>query len=84
MASVRVEMNSAGAKALLQSTEVRMDLERRGRAIAAAAGGQPDFVVETRNGAARTRVVVVTDTYEGRLAEANERALSNAIDAGRS
>lgn len=82
--SVRVVMNSAAAKALLQSTEVKTDMQRRGNAIAAAAGGAPDFVVETQDGSARARVVVITDTIQGRLAEANDRALSNALDAGRS
>lgn len=80
---IRVKMNSKGARAILRSAEVQADLERRGRAIAAAAGGEPDFVVESQVGANRVRTSVRTATQEGRAAEAERRALTRALDAGR-
>lgn len=80
---IRVKMNSAGARAILRSAEVQADTERRGRAIAAAAGGEPDFEVETQVGANRVRTSVRTATQKGREAEANQRALTRALDAGR-
>ena len=83
MPVIRVKINSAGARAILRSAKVQADLERRGRAIAAAAGGGDDFEVETRVGANRVRTSVRTATHEGRKAEAEDRALTRAIDAGR-
>jgi hypothetical protein len=81
---IRVKMNSKGARAILRSAEVQADTERRGRAIAAAAGGEPDFEVETQVGANRVRTSVRTATQKAREAEANQRALTRALDAGRS
>jgi hypothetical protein len=83
MATVRVKMNSASARAILRSPRVQADLERRARQIAEAAGGEPDFEVESRVGANRVRTSVRTATHEGRTAEAEDRALTQAIDAGR-
>ncbi|MEV8134296.1 hypothetical protein [Microbacterium aurantiacum] len=83
MTTVRIEMNSAGFDAILKSPEVQADLRRRAERIAAAAGGEPDFEVDVRVGASRARASVVTATTEGRLAEAKNRALTSALDAGR-
>ena len=80
---VRVQLNRAGAKAILQSPEVVADLEERASRIAAAAGGAPDFEVDSRIGTTRARVSVRTATAEGRRAEAEDRVLSSAVDAGR-
>ena len=85
---LRVELNSEGLKALLQSAEVQADLERRAQAIAAAAGGSPDFeasvkVVGGSSKAGRAYGYVRTATFEGRAAEARDRALTRAVDAGR-
>lgn len=79
----RLKVNSDGVKALLQSAEVAGELARRGNAIAEAAGGAPDFeVVNTKN---RDRAVtfVKTATTKGKKAEAEDRALTRALDAGR-
>lgn len=81
---IRVKMNSAGARAILRSAKVQADLERRGRAVAAAAGGEPDFEVESQVGSNRVRTSVRTATQKAREAEANDRALIRALDAGRS
>lgn len=83
MAKIRVKINSAGARAILRSEKVRADLERRARAVANAAGGAPDFEVESQIGSNRARASVRTATEEGRRAEATSRRLSSSIDAGR-
>jgi len=80
-ATVRVELNSDGIRALLRSEAVRADLERRARAIAEAAG--EGFEVESQVGSNRARASVRTATAEAREAEATDRALTRAIDAGR-
>lgn len=81
--SMRIELNRAGIVALLQSAEVAADLTGRGERIAAAAGGDGDFEVTTSTNRDRTVVFVRTATAKGRQAEAEDRALSRAIDAGR-
>ena len=85
---LRVELNSAGIKALLSSPEVQADLLRRAEAIAAAAGGAPNFEASVRvvggsSKAGRAYGTVRTATFEGQAAEATDRALTRAIDAGR-
>lgn len=82
MATVRIEVNGAGIRALLKSPEVQADLGRRAGAIAAAAG--PGHDVDVRVGATRARASVRTGTAAAKRAEAQERALTRAIDAGRS
>lgn len=79
---VRIELNGKGARALLQHDNVRRDLERRARNIDAAAGG--GHTVDSRIGATRARASVRADTPETMAREAKRRALTRAIDAGRS
>jgi hypothetical protein len=66
---------------LLRSPEVRRDLERRARNIAAAAG--PGFEADSEIGRNRARASVWTATFEAMAAEATDRALTRSIDAGR-
>jgi hypothetical protein len=80
---VRIELNTAGVRALLRSDAILQDLVRRGEAIANAAGGSPDFTVNASFGKNRARVHVVTETPRGRRLEARDRVLTRAIDAGR-
>ncbi|MGQ7313375.1 hypothetical protein ACUOFU_16840 [Microbacterium arabinogalactanolyticum] len=79
--NMRIKINRAGVVALLTSPEVSADLTRRGNAIAAAAGDG----VETQTARNRDRAVafVRTETFEARKAEATDRSLTRAIDAGR-
>lgn len=77
----RVKLNSPGVKKLLQSPEVRADLERRGRAIAQSAGDGME--VESDVGPTRARASVHTATPDAMRREAIDRALTRAIDAGR-
>jgi len=79
--NVRLKLNRSGVVKLLQSQAVLDDLTERGERIAAAAGEG----VEVRPAMNRDRVVVfvATASYEARRAEADDGALTRAIDAGR-
>lgn len=81
MADVRIEVNSAGIQALLKSPEVEALLKAKAGRIAAAAG--EGMEATSRVGRTRARASVVTATREARKAEAVDRALTKAIDAGR-
>lgn len=78
---VRIEVNSAGIRSILQSPEVQSMLRARAERIAAAAGDGME--VASSIGATRARASVITATKEAREAEATDRALTSAIDAGR-
>ena len=77
----RVEPNSAGIQAFLKSDEVLALLTGKAQRIAAAAGD--GFEVSSRIGATRARASVITATRAARKAEAVDRVLTSAIDAGR-
>lgn len=86
MAKIKIELNRAEVRNLLTSTEVQADISRRCTAIAAAAntnrfGGVfgHDVVV----GRSRAHGMVWTDDPDAMLAEAVDRSLTRAIDAGR-
>ena len=77
----RLKLNKDGIVALLQSEEVQQDLAARGARIASAAGdGVEAELTKNRD---RAVVFVRTETNEARKAEAEDRALTRAIDAGR-
>jgi hypothetical protein len=78
---VRIEVNRKGVRALLRDERVQADLKRRAEAIAKAAG--PGMVVTSRITGNRARAGVHTETIEAKRAEATDRALTRAIDAGR-
>lgn len=81
MGRVRIELNSRGVRELLRSPGVRADIDRRVRAIAAAAGeGMEPSTIAGRN---RARGSVITGTWDARHSEATNRALTRALDAGR-
>ena len=79
--SVRLEMNSAGFRQILRSEKVRDHLASRAQNIADAAG--PGMEASSAVGSNRARASVVTATREAMLAEAEDKALTSAIDAGR-
>lgn len=79
--NVRIEFNDKAFRDLLRSDEVKADLERRARRIAAAAG--PGHVAESERQRNRARAAVITETSEAKRAEAVDHALTRAIDAGR-
>lgn len=78
---VRVVLNHANIAKLLKSPVVRADLEARAQRIAAAAG--EGMEMESMIGRTRARASVRTATRAARVAEATNRALTNALDAGR-
>lgn len=78
---VIVKMNSRGAAALLKGAEVQADLKERADRIAAAAG--PGFEAEVKVGRTRAMASVTATTADAQRAEANDRALTRALDAGR-
>lgn len=79
----KIQLNSKTAQSILKDPRVLANLEERGQHIANAAGGAPDFEVEGEIRSGRAHVSVRTATREGRLAEAEDRRLSNSLDAGR-
>jgi hypothetical protein len=83
----KLKLNSDGVALLLNSPNVRADLERRANAIASAAisaSGEPGFEVDSQVGENRARASVRTTEFGAMKAEARDRALTRAIDAGRS
>lgn len=71
----------AGFKKLRNSPEVKADLERRARAIAASAGS--GFEVSSQGGKNRARASVITGTFEARREQAKSNVLQRALDSGR-
>lgn len=74
-------LNRNGLRELLRSDAVQAELRRRAQQVAAAAG--PGHRVEVSAGRNRARAAVITDTPEARRAEATDRALTRAINAGK-
>lgn len=81
MPVVRIELNTSGVGDLLRSGEVLDDLERRARAIASAAG--PGMEASAQVGRTRARASVITGDLDAMRAEATDRSLTHAVDAGR-
>lgn len=79
--TAQVKLNSKAARELLRSTEVRRDLEARAKRIADAAGDGME--ASSMIGRSRARASVITATPEAMVAEATDRELTRAIDAGR-
>lgn len=77
----RIELNSQGVRELLKSNEIKADLQRRAEAIARAAG--PGFIADSTVGPNRARASVGTTDIDSMRAEAEDRVLTRAIDAGR-
>ena len=81
---VRIEFQSAGFKEVLNSPKVEAELLRRAQRIANAAGpGFEASVYRGGFGGGRHVASVRSADRESRLAEAEDKALSRAIDAGR-
>jgi hypothetical protein len=84
--SVRIELNHAGVTSLLKSPEVLADMKRRANAVAATANASSPgaiFTADSDLGRARARASVFTENTAAMHAEATDRALTRAIDAGR-
>ena len=74
-------LNRRGVRELLRSSEVLRDMRRRAEAIAQRAGD--GMVATAMVGTGRARASVITATAKAREAEATNRALTRALDAGR-
>lgn len=83
----RIEINDSNAQQILKSGEVQGELLARAQRIAATAasnaGSGASFTVDPRLWGARAAVFVTTGNDEARRAEATDRALTRALDAGR-
>ena len=82
---VRIEFQSEGFAALINSAEVQADIQSRAARTAAAAGDgfEVEEVQLNFGGSPRPGAFVVATTREARQAEAEDKVLTSAIDAGR-
>lgn len=81
---VRIELNHDGIQELLCSAEVSARCEEAAHAIANAAGDgfevkTSELATSKRYGTSRAKSVVYTETQEAKLAEAEDKALSQAV-----
>lgn len=81
MKKVKLEFNRVGFNAVRHDPAIVADIRRRAEAIAAAAGDGFE-VIDTDN-PGRAGAMVVANTFEARRAEATDKVLTKAIDAGR-
>lgn len=77
----KVKFHYKGFNAVRRDPKVVADLNRRAQAIAAAAG--PGFIVKSGSNPSRAWASVAPDTTEAKRAEAEHKALTRAIDAGK-
>lgn len=80
---MRIVIHHEAIAELLRGPEIQRDLAARAQRITSAAGGPPDFEHEAHIGKTRARETVRTATVDGMIAEATNRVLTRAIDAGR-
>lgn len=78
---VKIKLNRKGIRALMRGPEAVADLRRRSDNIAEAAG--EGFESEAKPLRTRAHATVWAGTPEAKEAEADTRALTKAIDAGR-
>lgn len=84
MGSVRIEIDVNGFNEFRNQPALVDAIHNAAQRIATAAGGSPDFVVrDFPDMRTRARSIVVTATEKGMRAEAERRALTKALDAGR-
>lgn len=80
----RIVIDDSNAQLILKGADVAADLQRRGQAIAAAAAGAGGkYYVDAVLWGARRAVFITTGDWEAKTAEATDRALTRALDAGR-
>lgn len=83
MAKARVTLHSKGFRELMNSPAVLADLDRRGRAIAAATGHRDEYGVDTNPGKKRGRTGVFAKTARANRRNLDNHELLRALDAGR-
>lgn len=86
MGKVRVEMDDAGCRALLNSAGVQAEVLRRAQAVAAAASGRASFgtyEADVRPGRKRATAMAKAIDKAAALDNARNNTLAKSIDAGR-
>ena len=78
---IRIEISDSGIQDILRSSPVQSFLKAKADRIAAAAG--KGMRASSYVGRTRARASVITATGGARRAEATDRSLTKAIDAGR-
>lgn len=83
---IRLELDHDGFAALLVSPKVLEDITRRTNAIANAAGAgvESETTLQQSHGSERPVGRIWTASFEAKRAEATDKTLTSAIDAGRS
>lgn len=85
--NVRVKMNSAGAKALMNSPEIQADLLKRANRIKAAADGMASgkYEADVQPGKVRAHAMVKTPNGDFRTmaSQRKHNTLLKSLDAGR-
>lgn len=84
MSKVKVKLNGAGVRAILNSEKVQSELLSRAERIKARAetkGGK--YVANVQPGKTRAHAIVGTDDFESRLANSRNNSLLKSFDAGR-
>lgn len=79
ISEIKVELNDAGIKDLLNGEGVQaflLDKARQVEAIAESGGGE--FEATVQPGKSRARASVITSDYEARVAESENQTLSRA------
>lgn len=77
----KIVFHYAGFNAVRKSAGVVADITQRAQRIAATVG--PGAEVTITQTPSRVRATIYTDTVEAKTAEAEDKTLSSAIDAGR-
>lgn len=91
---IRVSLNSKGARQLLNGPEVVEDMDRRAKAVTAAAeeavsspryaaSGSEGFRGDGQPGKSRARALIGTTDYVSRAYNAKHNALLKGLEAGR-
>lgn len=85
MGSVKVKMSNAGARSIMNSSDVQSDLLRRAQAIKGTAEsiGSASFAADVQAGRNRAHAMVKTTDAKSRRSNAKNNALLKSLDAGR-
>lgn len=85
MGNVKVKMNRAGARGLLNGAEVQGDLLARAERVRASAEsmGPGEFVADVQPGKQRAHAMVKTADYESAKSSAELNSLVKSMGAGR-
>ena len=79
----RLTIHPEGFNRARRSEPIQQRLDEMGEAIVQATGMPDDFEAFRSPNATRARTIVATSTPAGRAAEAENRTLTRAFDAGR-